>query len=118
MTDLQTYLNKIKELEGKATRLPLILNRYDGGGGRCFKKEPLTLVCDFYHQEDRELFFKLRNIAAELVEVALAADKTNKHDTECLGKICGNYKDCDCGFSEIETKLNALKNKIAGLGEG
>ena len=74
-------LDALDRLEKEATPLPLVLTRYEHGGGRLFRdpppggQDPFRLVADFYGEgPDREFFASLRNAAPYLLAAARLAE--------------------------------------------
>ena len=90
MTDPVESLATLAELLEKATPIEhATLIRYEHGGGRYYVAKPReyaayrdtedrTLIADFYHEGDRELFVTLRNAAPALLDQAKRLEEIAK----------------------------------------
>lgn len=104
MTD---HIERLRGLLEKATPGPLILIRYDHGGGRLYQETPRQLVADFFQEPDRELFYAMRNAFPALLAVAEAAKKACADYDK---RRSGRNADCPCIYSLEYDLPEALAN--------
>lgn len=90
MSEKTDLVVEARQLLGATTQGPLKLLRYDHGGGRLRHAESSTLVADFYHEGDRELYYRAPELLRALADEA-----------ERLRKNATAVYDCDkCDLCE------------------
>lgn len=104
----------LRILDGKATPGPLILIKYEHGGGRLYKEEPRQLIADFFDAENREVFVAARNALPGLLDELDTKDAELREYIEHL-RIRRDIARMDCADDEvdlIEAKMRRLTDLL------